>query len=82
MVEVYKTNVTNQKQANKIIRKLNEKFPDYKINFDLEDCDNILRVESLHAEFETKNIIQLIRSFGFNIEPLTDDVNSFDLQDN
>lgn len=74
MVEVYKTNVTNQKQANEIVRKLNEKFPDYKVNFDLEDCDNILRVESLHVALEIENITQLIRSFGFGIEPLTDDV--------
>lgn len=72
MIEVFKTNITKQKLANEITRKLNEHFPDYKINFDLEDCDNILRVESLNKEIEI--IIQLIRSFGFVIEPLTDDV--------
>ena len=29
-----------------IIQKLNEQLPDSKINFDLEDCDKILRIES------------------------------------
>lgn len=75
MIEVFKTNITQPKKANKIIRKLHLKFPDYKINFDFEDCDNILRVESFNKVLEIEKIIQLIRSFEFDIELLTDDVN-------
>jgi hypothetical protein len=45
MVEVFKTNVQDTEQAIGLITKLTEHFPACKINFDLEDCDRILRVE-------------------------------------
>jgi hypothetical protein len=45
MVEIFKTNVQEVNDANAIIQKLLEHFPSAKINFDLEDCDKILRVE-------------------------------------
>lgn len=46
MVEIFKTTVERSEEAEQIILSLLEQFPDYKINFDLEDCDKILRVES------------------------------------
>lgn len=46
MVEVFKTNVTAPDQTNKLVRKLLEHFPKGRINFDIEDCDRVLRVES------------------------------------
>ena len=45
MVEVFKTNVLLKKQALELAKKLSEQFPQIKINFDLEDCDKVLRVE-------------------------------------
>ncbi|MFG6687110.1 hypothetical protein ACGK9U_11035 [Mariniflexile sp. HNIBRBA6329] len=72
MVEVFKTNISKQKQSNQIIVKLNQTFPKYKINFDLEDCDNILRVENTIGEIDNKVIIELITEDGFYIEPLKD----------
>lgn len=45
IVEIFKTNVKNQLLANKIVSELYQLYPDYRINFDLEDCDNILRIE-------------------------------------
>lgn len=45
MVEVFKTNVTDQKQAAMLLEILNLYFPDHKVNFDLDDCDKVLRVE-------------------------------------
>ncbi|MEN7550615.1 hypothetical protein AAG747_22035 [Rapidithrix thailandica] len=50
MVEVFKTDVQEEKLAQKIISELLRHFPGCEINFDLEDCDKILRVET------TKNI--------------------------
>ena len=44
MVEVFKTNVRSIRKAKLIIQKLAEEFPAHKINFDLSDCDRILRV--------------------------------------
>ena len=42
MVEIFKTNV---KKSEKLVSLLSMKYPDLKINFDLEDCDKILRIE-------------------------------------
>jgi hypothetical protein len=46
MVEVFKTNVRSIHKANLIIQKLAEEFPAHKINFDLNDCERILRVQT------------------------------------
>ncbi len=51
MVEVFKTNVRSIRKAKHIIQKLAKEFPAHKINFDLDDCDKILRVQG-------KNILQ------------------------
>jgi len=45
MVEVFKTNVRNTREAKRVIQKLAEEFPKHKINFDLSDCDRILRIQ-------------------------------------
>ena len=73
MVEVFKTNITKQKQSKQIIEKLNQTFPKYKINFDLEDCDNILRIENPVGEVHNDYVIQLISDVGFYIEPLREE---------
>ena len=46
IVEIFKTSVNNQQLANQIVSNLNQLYPDYHINFDLEDCDKVLRIES------------------------------------
>ncbi|WP_129714025.1 hypothetical protein [Pedobacter sp. SYP-B3415] len=45
MVEVFKTNVKKKKQARLIVLLLERQFPGLRANFDLEDCDRILRVQ-------------------------------------
>ena len=45
MVEVFKTNVKQRGEAKRLIQHIRQHFPSYKINFDLSDCDKILRVE-------------------------------------
>jgi hypothetical protein len=45
MVEVFKTNVESTDESKAIIRQLHAHFPNYKINFDLDDCDRVLRIE-------------------------------------
>ncbi|HEY5369479.1 MAG TPA: hypothetical protein VIJ75_10830 [Hanamia sp.] len=45
MVEVFKTNVLDVERSNLLVERLLFYFPDNKINFDLQDCDKILRVE-------------------------------------
>jgi hypothetical protein len=68
MVEVFKTNIERKRIAAKITLELLELFPDCKINFDLEDCDRILRIES--AVNIGKEIENTITTKGFYCEEL------------
>ena len=68
MVEVFKTNVQSTREAKRIIQKLAEEFPKHKINFDLSDCDRILRVRG-NAILERK-IISIVASLNYNCEIL------------
>jgi len=52
MVEVFKTNVQEESAAREIVQLLLERFPMYAINFDLEDCDRVLRVEGSAIDSE------------------------------
>lgn len=63
MVEVFKTNVQENKQAVDLIDQLCFYFPDYKASFDLDDCDKILRVEG--SEVEIEKIISTMANHGF-----------------
>lgn len=68
MVEVFKTNISDEQTAALILEQLWIKLPDAKINFDLEDCDHILRVES---EVIVPQLIQeLLQQQGFCCEVL------------
>lgn len=68
MAEVFKTNVQQDKQAKKLIAVLYSHFPDSKINFDLEDCDKILRVEGRNVT--PQHVVSLIEKMGFNCAEL------------
>ena len=63
MVEIFKTNVTEHTQAEKIIALLKLHFPCYSVNFDLHDCDNILRV--LGDSVPINEIEHLVSNAGF-----------------
>lgn len=67
-VEVFKTNVQNSRQAQPILTHLQARFPDYEINFDLEDCDRILRVAG--EGVDTAIIMALMSAFGHRCEVL------------
>lgn len=67
-VEIFKTNVRNDKDAAKIVTSLLALYPVYKINFDLEDEDNILRVEADQFEIETGDIIRYMIDLDYSCE--------------
>lgn len=46
MIEVFKTTVSDKEQSQDIISELMKHFPSGRINFDLEDCDNVLRIDA------------------------------------
>ena len=68
MVEVFKTNVQKKTQKKMLLCILSEAFPSFKINFDLSDCDKILRVEGEHIE--ALRIMILVKDYGFKCEIL------------
>jgi hypothetical protein len=68
MVEVFKTNVRKTREAKLIIQKLTEAFPRHKINFDLSDCDRILRVQG--NPIRERKIISIVTSLNYNCEIL------------
>ena len=59
MVEVFKTNVSSEGHATTLIGLLQLAFPNHKINFDLDDCDRILRIEG-HS-ISPESIITLLK---------------------
>jgi hypothetical protein len=63
MIEVFKTNIDEDSDTNAITQRLLEQFPLSKINFDLEDCDKILRIES--SFIDVKKVILLLNEGKF-----------------
>jgi len=63
MVEVFKTNVQEAGHSETMIQKLLEHFPQCKINFDLEDCDNILRVD---GDIRPGQVIAVLNTNGYD----------------
>jgi len=70
MVEVFKTNVEDPEHAKRLVHLLSEHFPGSRINFDLQDCDRILRVEG--QNFRIEKIIDLVGEGGFHCQCLED----------
>lgn len=68
MVEVFKTNVEGNDLADRIIEILNLEWPDCRINFDLEDCDRILRVEG--EILQAESIRKIVSNNGIHCEIL------------
>ncbi|KAA2240896.1 hypothetical protein F0L74_19565 [Chitinophaga agrisoli] len=68
MVEVFKTNVEHATQATQLVALLLQHFPDSRVNFDLEDCDRILRIEGQH--FIAEKVQLLVNGRGFSCEAL------------
>lgn len=70
MIYVFKTSVKSQKDINLLKPYLEELIGTLHWNFDLEDCDNILRVES---EKENKfEVIRILKNLDFDCEELPD----------
>lgn len=63
MVEVFKTNVQEFEEAQNLVALLRQHFPDSKVNFDLDDCDKVLRVEGNDLRIE--KVMTLIMEKGF-----------------
>ena len=74
MVEVFKTDVRDLEQARFLIEQIHIGFDGYKANFDLDDCDKILRVESNSKSIEGDLLLDLLNSYGFEADILPDEI--------
>jgi hypothetical protein len=63
MVEVFKTNVQQFTEAQKLVALLRRHFPGTKINIDMDDCDKVLRVEGANLRIE--KLMTLVTEKGF-----------------
>jgi hypothetical protein len=72
MVEVFKTNVKEYDEALIVLAQIHLGYSSYKANFDLQDCDKVLRVECTDRSVEPSVIIGLLNDFGFSAEVLPD----------
>lgn len=68
MIEVFKTNINDLSIASHMLKELLKHFPDSTINFDLEDCDRILRIEN--DKVIPFKVIQFLQSNGFECQSL------------
>lgn len=72
MVEVFRTNVKARRHARCLLAQIHARFHGYRANFDLEDCDQILRVESQGEFIQPGSLIRLLQEEGFQAEVLPD----------
>jgi hypothetical protein len=68
-VEVFRTNVDQYVAAAGLLGEIEQALPGVAVNFDLEDCDKILRVVSACHIDETL-ISDLVRSAGYECQVL------------
>jgi len=78
MTEVFKTDVTNKGTAKILCLLIQHAFPGYLVNFDLDDCDRILRVVADNC-INDQGVIDILSDCGFNAEVLPDEVPSISL---
>jgi hypothetical protein len=74
VVEVFKTNVSSWGQAERLLVQIHSTFIHYSANFDLWDCDNILRVKSQHGSIQPQPLILLLKESGVEAEVLPDEL--------
>jgi hypothetical protein len=68
MIAIFKTSVVNSEQAENIKPYLNQMHTINAWNFDLEDCDNILRIESVTNV--SASVIRILGELGFDCEEI------------
>lgn len=72
MVEVFKTSVQNQLQAGIVKQLLLVQNPSLEINFDLEDCDKILRIKNIEDAVNISSVLKVLHETGIYVEVLAD----------
>jgi len=72
MIEIFRTNVCCQDQADHLLRLIHEHMPNHQANFDLNDVDHILRVVCEDGKVLANFIIAILEQSGFECSVLPD----------
>jgi hypothetical protein len=72
-VEVFKTNVADSERAKWLANQIEINFTNCKVNFDLDDCDRILRVV-FEGKIQSDSLIDLLKNVGCIAEVLPDKI--------
>lgn len=72
MIEVFKTSVQSPIQARIIEQLLLVQNPLLEINFDLEDCDKILRIKNIEDPVDISSVLKVLNETGIYVEILID----------
>ncbi|MDB5253443.1 MAG: hypothetical protein JWP27_2612 [Flaviaesturariibacter sp.] len=67
-IEVFRTDVNTKEHADTVLDLLRRILPAGRLNFDLADRDNILRIEA--REVQVQSIVSLLAAAGFICIPL------------
>ena len=70
MVEVFKTNINTKGAAAALIAKLKFAIPSASVHIDLEDCDKVLRVETMNYPIDEQTVVRLVIENNFYCEVL------------
>lgn len=68
LISVFRTDVSNKKDAEHIIKLLQKQFPEGKFNFDLEDTDKVFRIE--YKRDIITDVMKMFRIKRFTCESL------------
>jgi len=71
MIEVFKTNIHCPDKARQLVDAIHHAYTTYKANFDLDDCDRILRVVSSEG-IVTAHFIEWLKCRDCDAEILPD----------
>jgi hypothetical protein len=72
-VEVFKTDVADPEQAKWLVDHVERHLTSCKVNFDLDDCDRILRVV-FEGKIQSDLLIDLLKNVGCKAEVLPDTI--------
>ena len=72
MIEVFKTYVQDSVQARIVKQLLLKQNPLLEINFDLDDCDKILRIKNIEDTVDISSVFKVLNETGIYVEVLTD----------
>lgn len=67
MIEVFKTDINSPVKAGELMHHISREFPNYRVNFDLDDCDRILRIQSGNDFVNITRVIEIVTAFGHRV---------------